>query len=131
MIRFALDTNVVIALLKTRDSPLGERIRARPVEEFAISSVVLFELYFGAFKSARQAQNLGVVDALGFDVLPLDADDARHAGEIRAVLRTEGAPIGPYDLLIAGQARAKGLTLITANMREFQRVAKLTVEDWS
>jgi tRNA(fMet)-specific endonuclease VapC len=131
VIRFALDTNIVIALLKTRASPLAERIRSRSVEEIAVSSIVMFELYFGAFNSARTAENVSKLAAVRFQVLPFEQEDAKHAGEIRAVLRQKGTPIGAFDLLIAGQARARGLTLVTANVREFHRVPGLQVEDWS
>ena len=70
------------------------------------------------------------VDALQFVVLEFDQDDARHAGEVRAHLASKGTPIGPYDVLIAGQARARKLTLVTHNTTEFQRVPGLKVEDW-
>ena len=72
-----------------------------------------------------------MVDRIAFEVIPFDASDAREAGAIRADLETIGRPIGPYDLLIAGQARARGLILVTANNREFQRVKGLDCEDWS
>ena len=71
------------------------------------------------------------VDALQFPVLEFDQEDARQAGEIRAHLASKGTPIGPYDVLIAGQAKARNLTLVTHNTTEFQRVEGLRVEDWS
>jgi tRNA(fMet)-specific endonuclease VapC len=67
---------------------------------------------------------------LRFEVLDFDREDARKAGEIRASLANAGTPVGPYDVLIAGQAVARGLTLVTNNTREFQRVASLRIEDW-
>jgi tRNA(fMet)-specific endonuclease VapC len=70
------------------------------------------------------------VDGLRFPVVEFDHDDARHAGEIRAQLASKGTPIGPYDVLIAGQARARKLTLVTHNSAEFVRVPGLKVEDW-
>jgi len=72
-----------------------------------------------------------LVDRIAFEVIPFDASDAREAGAIRADLEAAGRPIGPYDLLIAGQARARGLILVTANCREFERVKGLDCEDWS
>jgi tRNA(fMet)-specific endonuclease VapC len=63
-------------------------------------------------------------------VLPLDLEDARHAGELRARLAARGTPIGAYDILIAGQARARGLVLITRNLREFERAPGLNAENW-
>ena len=90
----------------------------------------MHELYVGAFKSQRRAHKLARVDAWRFEVLPLDTEDAHHAGEIRACLAAQGIPIGAYDILIAGQARARGLVLITRNLREFARVPGLNTEKW-
>lgn len=87
-------------------------------------------LYYGAFKSQRVEKNVARVDALQFPVLEFDQEDARQAGEIRAQLASKGTPIGPYDVLIAGQAKARKLTLVTHNTTEFQRVSGLRVEDW-
>ena len=131
MIRYLLDTNVIIALLKSRTSALAERVRSTSPDEVATSSVTAFELYYGAFNSEHRDQNLGNLERLLLEILPFDVVDARHAGEIRARLRMSGRPIGPYDLLIAGQARARNLTLITANKREFERVTDLRVESWA
>jgi tRNA(fMet)-specific endonuclease VapC len=95
-----------------------------------VSAVVIHELYYGAFKSQRVEKNVARVDALRFSVLEFDEEDARQAGQIRAHLASKGTPIGPYDVLIAGQARARELTLVTHNTSEFQRVPGLKVEDW-
>ncbi|MBU6200268.1 MAG: type II toxin-antitoxin system VapC family toxin [Xanthomonadaceae bacterium] len=131
MSRYLLDTNAVIALLNEPRSVLGKRVRRHKPEEFCISAIVAHELFYGAYKSRNAAANVALVDALRFEVLELDRDDARHAGQIRAQLGTQGTPIGPYDVLIAGQARARGLILITRNTREFSRVPELKSEDWS
>ncbi len=130
MIRFLLDTNVVIAFLNARASPLAERIRSHPSDALAIPSIVAHELYFGSFASARRAFNVGTVEALRLQVLPFDAEDARRSGELRAALRSAGTPIGSYDVLIAGQALARNLVLVTGNVGEFRRVPDLRVEDW-
>jgi tRNA(fMet)-specific endonuclease VapC len=87
-------------------------------------------LFYGAFKSRRAAQNLALIDALQFEVLEFDKEDARQAGEIRALLASEGTPIGPYDVLIAGQALAREMILVTRNTQEFGRVIGLQIEDW-
>jgi predicted nucleic acid-binding protein len=71
------------------------------------------------------------VFGLGIDVLPFDAEDAAHAGDIRAHLERKGTPTGPYDCLIAAQARRRGATLVTANGRGFGRMPGLTVSDWA
>jgi tRNA(fMet)-specific endonuclease VapC len=128
-VRFLLDSNAVIALLKGHRG-FRARIGQHDPGDFAISAVVAHELYFGAYRSARAAENLARLDGLRLAVLDFDKEDARRAGELRAALAAAGLPIGPYDVLIAGQALARGLTLITRNMREFQRVALLQAEDW-
>jgi tRNA(fMet)-specific endonuclease VapC len=128
--RFLLDANVVITVLKARATPLAEKVYSYPLDEIAISSIVTFELFFGAFKSAQPEHNLVLLEASRFPILGFDANDARHAGQIRASLAAAGTPIGPYDVLIAGQALARDLTLITNNVREFRRVRGLNVEDW-
>jgi tRNA(fMet)-specific endonuclease VapC len=128
---YLLDTNAVIALLNEPEGLLSQRVRKLKPYEFGLSSIVMHELYFGAYKSRAQARNLAVVDGLRFEVLSFDPEDARHAGEIRAALATQGQPIGGYDVLIAGQALARGLTLVTRNVREFERVAHLNVVNWA
>ena len=122
MTRYLLDTNAVIALLNDAESPLGHRARQHKPADICISSVVAHELFYGAFKSQRAAYNVTLVDSLQFEVLEFDKDDARQAGEIRAHLALKGTPIGPYDVLIAGQAKARNLTLVTGNTDEFKRV---------
>jgi tRNA(fMet)-specific endonuclease VapC len=89
------------------------------------------ELYFGAYKSARRDQNIGRLDALRFEIIPFDREDAVASGAIRAALGESGTPIGPFDVLIAGQALCRGLVLVTANTREFSRVEGLSIENWS
>ena len=107
--RYLLDANAVIALLNDTTSPIARRVRRHRPRDFAVSAVVIHELYYGAFKSQRVEQNVARVDALQFSVLELDEEDARQAGQIRAHLASKGTPIGPYDVLIAGQAMATDL----------------------
>lgn len=127
---YLLDTNAVIALLKGADTRIGRRVRMCQPAEVFVSSIVLHELFYGAFKSARTARNVALVDGLRFGALEFSREDARDAGEVRASLAAKGTPIGPYDVLIAGQARARGLVLITHNTDEFARVPGLLMEDW-
>lgn len=127
---FLLDTNAIIALLNDPSGQLALHARQHAPKDLGLSAIVVHELYFGAFKSQRRERNLALVDALQFEVVPFDLEDARHAGEVRAGLAVQGTPIGGYDVLIAGQARARGLTLVTRNTREFNRVPGLAVEDW-
>ena len=90
----------------------------------------MHELFFGAYRSGRQAQNLARLDGQRFQVIDFDAADARQAAGIRVALAMLGRPIGPYDILIAGQARARNLVLVTHDTAEFGRVDGLQVEDW-
>ena len=126
---FLLDTNAVIAALRGNAALLA-RIREHHPRDVVISSLVAHELYFGAFKGKRIEENLATVDALQFEVLDFDREDARRAGEIRAALPGKGETIGPYDVLIAGQALSRGLILVTRNTREFSRAKDLRLEDW-
>jgi tRNA(fMet)-specific endonuclease VapC len=131
-----LDTNAVIAVLNNRGSPVRKRIDVaiRKGQTFALSSIVLFELHYGSAKSAHPARNARrIADLLAgpIEVLPFELSDAEEAGDIRAALECLGTPIGPYDVLIAAQARRHDALLVTANEREFTRVPRLKVEDWA
>lgn len=127
-----LDTNAVIALTTRRSDALLRRVEASVPGSLAVSAVVAHELYYGAYRSRKVAFNLETLRLLFSDlaILDLDREDARVAGEIRADLARLGSPIGPYDVLIAGQAKARGLTLVTNNTGEFARVVGLRIEDW-
>lgn len=131
MTRYLFDTNAVIALLNDAESPLGRRARQHRPADICISSIVAHELFYGAFKSRRAVHNVALVDSLQFEVLEFDKEDARQAGQIRAQLALRGTPIGPYDVLIAGQAKARQLILVTGNADEFKRVEGLSIEDWT
>lgn len=128
--RFLFDANAVIALLNDPNGLVAKHARQYQPADIGLSAIVSHELYFGAFKSQRRDHNLAIVAGLQFEVVPFDLEDARHAGEIRAALGAAGMPIGPYDVLIAGQALSRGLVLVSRNLREFQRVAGLSVENW-
>jgi len=128
-VRFLLDSNAVIALLKGRPGLLA-RVHQHQPDDFGLPAIVAHELFYGAYKSQMPARNLARLDNLQFEILAFDHDDARYAGEIRAALAAIGQPIGPYDVLIAGQALARDLTLITHNTSEFRRVPQLLWEDW-
>lgn len=121
----------MIALLKSATSPIAIATRRHDPRDIVLSSIVTHELYFGAFKSQFPEENRLRLDALRFEVLAFDKEDSIAAGKVRADLQALGTSIGPFDVLIAGQALCRGLTLITANTREFKRVRGLAVEDWS
>jgi tRNA(fMet)-specific endonuclease VapC len=128
--RYLLDTNTLIAILNDRRSKPSRRLRRHEPSDVVTSSIVIHELYFGAFKSGRPIDNVARLDELQIPTLALDREDARFAGEMRAVLKKAGTPIGPYDILIAGQAFAHNLILVTNNTREFARIGDLQIEDW-
>lgn len=130
MMRYLLDTNACIALLNNSSQALAVRVRRHPPRDIGLPAPVVFELYYGAYKSKHRARNLDLLDRMVFDTVAFDAADARAAGSVRSELEAVGCPIGPYDLLIAGQALARGLTLVTANTREFRRVGGLDCENW-
>lgn len=127
--RFLLDSNVIIGLYRHEPGILANT-RRHPPQDIGIPSVAMHELFSGAYKSRKQAENLARLTEAQFAVIDFDGEDARQAAEIRAVLTRAGTPIGPYDLLIAGQARARDLVLVTHNIREFARVPGLRIEDW-
>ncbi len=129
--RYLLDTNAVIAILNRAESKAFANMLKHRNEDVATSSIVMHELFYGAYKSARQARNLSVLEALQLTILDFDGDDAREAGRVRAHLTQRGRPIGPYDVLIAGQALRHRMILVTANGREFSRVPGLACENWS
>jgi len=128
-VRFLLDSNAIIALMKGHAGFLTRLQRYRPMD-FGLPAIVAHELYYGAHKGRRVAENLARVEALQFEVVDFNREDAQKSGEIRARLAAEGTPIRPYDVLIAGQAQARDLVLVTHNVREFRRVPGLGIEDW-
>ena len=133
---YLLDTNACIALINDKTPSVRTRLRKAldADHEVMVSSVVAFELWYGVAKSARPEANARLVEAFfagPVRLLGFEFEDAKVAGRIRAALEAVGKPIGAYDLLIAGQALRHGLTLITANGREFARVKGLDWEDWA
>jgi tRNA(fMet)-specific endonuclease VapC len=131
-----LDTNIVVAAINRRVPRVRERLLQALAdgEVVGVPAIVLFEMWFGIKKSARPRKNAdNLADFLALDVTPwpFEPEDAEEAGDIRAVLARAGTPIGPYDILIAAQARRRNATLATTNNREFARVPGLKVEDWA
>jgi tRNA(fMet)-specific endonuclease VapC len=131
MLRYMLDTNFCIRVLRDRPAGLRDRFN-QEVDAMSISTLVLTELLVAAEKSNRPAENRREIAGMTarLDVLGFDADGAAHAAEIRASLERAGRSIGAYDVLIAGHARSRGLVVVTSNMREFSRVEGLRAEDW-
>jgi tRNA(fMet)-specific endonuclease VapC len=128
--RYLIDTNIFIAVTVRRERPTSRRLNIH-WQESALSAIVLHELYAGAFESNRRARSLEAILELDLPLLRFDAEDARAAGEIKVQLKRQGTPIGHNDILIAGQARARGLAVVTRNVGEFRRVEGLKVEEWA
>ena len=133
---FCLDTNIIIHAINRRRPEFAVRIseELQAGRTLMVPAIVRFELEYGLAKSQRREANLAILATLlarGFEQPAFDLDDAAEAGDIRAALEAKGAPIGPYDLLIAAQARRRGAALVTLNRREFERVPGLMVTDWA
>lgn len=131
MSSYMLDTDVCIRVVRDRTPELNDRFSLYG-DALCISTVALMELLVGAAKSMRPDQQRQKVDRFvaRLKVLPFDAFAAEHAADIRANLERRGQMIGNYDVLIAGHARSRGMTIVTGNVREFGRVDGLRVEDW-
>lgn len=132
---YLLDTNVCIALIN--GEPLPVRLHFKKAldsgHELFVSSVVMFELWYGVRKSVHRQSNTERLEKFlsgPIKELPFGADDAQRAGLLRADLESIGRPIGAYDLLIAGQALQQKMILVTANLKEFSRIKGLTCEHW-
>ena len=130
--KYLLDTNICIFLMKNSFPAMTDRMLRLDPYDFAVSSITLFELEYGAAKSKWGERTRDDLYAFlsPFAVLPFDSDDAIAAGKIRALLEAQGSPIGPYDLQIAAQAYTRQLSVITHNTDEFSRVPGLRTEDW-
>jgi len=131
MLKYLLDTNIVIYVIKRRPLPVL-KVFYRHHSRMAISSITLAELVHGAEKSRDVSRNIAVVEDFvsRLAVLPYDDKAAWQYENIRAILEKSGQPIGLNDLHIAAHARSNGLTLVTNNMREFERVPGLLLENW-
>ncbi|MEO3435120.1 type II toxin-antitoxin system VapC family toxin [Inquilinus sp. CAU 1745] len=131
-----LDTNAAIAAINRRAPEVRRRLEVTIAQgvDIGIPAIALFELHYGIAKSARPFENAMILDtflALGMSLWPFEPEDAGEAGEIRAALERAGTPIGPYDVLIAAQARRRNAILVTANTGEFDRVPGLKIQNWA
>lgn len=131
MARYLLDTNTCIAVMRSHPRAV-QRMAAVPPGECAISTITSYELFTGVEKCSIPVKERAKVDLLLRTVahLMFDSASAKEAARLRALLESKGQPIGPYDVLLAGQALASSLILVTTNTREFTRVPDLTLEDW-
>jgi len=131
MLHYMLDTNICIYVIKNRPDELRERFD-QLAEHLCISAITLGELHYGAEKSGRGAHNRQAVDEFiaRLEILPFSSDAAFHYGQVRAELDRIGRPSGPYDMLIGAHARSEGLIVVTNNIREFERMPGLRIENW-
>jgi tRNA(fMet)-specific endonuclease VapC len=131
MLKYMLDTNIVIYTIKNRPEVVRSRFKQH-YGQMCISSVSYMELIFGAERSGNPEKNLRVLEGFvaRMDVIPFENEAAVHSGQLRAELANKGTPIGPYDVMIAGHARSEGFILVTNNEKEFARVPGLRVENW-
>lgn len=130
-IRYLLDTNILSDLMRNPQGKVANRISSAGEDTVCTSIIVAAELRFGAKKSGfqRLADRVDLILS-AMDIQPLEPPADRHYGEIRQQLTRQGVPIGPNDMLIAAQALALDITVVTANSREFSRVPGLKVENW-
>lgn len=131
--RYMLDTNICIYLIKTRSDQLLHRMRGLRTGEMGVSIVTVAELQYGVSKSRQQERNQVALEAflLPLEIADFTVDSTLAYGEIRADLEKQGRPIGPLDTLIAAHALSLDVLLVTNNTREFDRVPGLRVEDWT
>ena len=129
---YMLDTNICIYVMKNRPEKVLERFKKELNNGMCISSVTLAELEYGMKNSTNPAKNEQSLlkFLLPLSILPFGTAAASEYGEIRTYLQNQGTPIGPLDMLIAGHARAEGLILVTNNVREFERVQGLKLDNW-
>lgn len=132
MIKYMLDTNIVIYTLKEKPMRVRKAFD-RHAGEMCLSTVTLGELIYGAEKSTQTERNLRVIEGFmaRLEVSPFDSGAAMHFGQIRAELARGGTTIGPYDMMIAGHARALGLILVSNNLKGFERVPGLRFQNWA
>ncbi|MCC5872744.1 MAG: tRNA(fMet)-specific endonuclease VapC [Gammaproteobacteria bacterium] len=132
MLKYMLDTDIAIYTIRNRPSKVRAAFKAHD-EQMCISSVTLMELIYGAEASAAVERNLRDVEgfAARLDVLAFDEHAAAHTGQLRAELKRAGRPIGPFDEMIAGHARSRGLVVVTNNSRHFEQVAGFRLESWA
>ena len=128
-----LDTNICIYAMKNKPEHVLQRLKEEINDGVCISSITLAELEFGMKHSSNPTKNEQALlrFLLPFTILPFDASAAFEYGEIREYLQEKGTPIGPLDMLIAAHARSENMVLVTNNVREFERVPELEVENWA
>ena len=130
--RFMLDTNICIYIIKQKPAAVLDRFRQTEISEISISSITLSELFYGVSKSSIPEQNLMALTqfAAPLEILPFGGEAAQYYGDLRACLEKQGTPIGSLDMLIAAHALSFSITLVTNNEKAFKRVPNLKIENW-
>ncbi len=129
---YLLDSNVCIRLINNSSPAVTSQLTVQQPSDILVSTITQLELYYGAYRSAKIDRNLEILQRffVQFNIIHFDSKSAKIAGRIRADLAAMGTPIGPYDVQIAAVALANDLILVTHNVREFNRVDGLQIEDW-
>lgn len=132
MLKYMLDTNIVIYTIKNRPEQIREAFK-RHENQMCISAVTQGELIYGAARSSQPERNIADIEGLvaRLEVVPFERHASEHFGQLRAELYCIGRPIDPYDMMIAGHARAMGLILVTNNIKEFAHLPGLRLENWA
>jgi tRNA(fMet)-specific endonuclease VapC len=132
-VNYLIDTNILIYLCNSKSLKLEARFRKHQPDEFGVSSITIGELIYGVYKSRHKQKNLQAILKIlsPFKVIDFDSSDGWQYGETRAMLEEKGRIIGGNDMMIAAQAKRRGLIVITNNTREYERVPGLSVEDWT
>jgi tRNA(fMet)-specific endonuclease VapC len=130
---YLLDTNICVLLIRQKSPQVLAHLTTQGIDDVCISSITAAELQYGVHKSSQIDQNQQALDQflLPLNILPFDLPAAQRYGQVRATLERQGLPIRSLDTLIAAHALSAQLTLVTNNVREFSRVAGLSIEDWT
>ena len=130
--RFLLDTDICIYIIKRKPLKVWQKFQGLPLGDVGVSSITVAELQYGVYKSQYQKKNKAALNQflLPLEIAPFDTNATAIYGKIRAALETKGQVIGGMDMLIAAQAIALGLTLVTNNSDEFSRIPDLVIENW-
>ncbi len=130
--KYLLDTNICIYTIKNRPPQVKEKLIEHKIGDLALSIITVSELLYGAFKSQQVERNLNIIEEfiMPFDIIDFDYKSAIEYGKIRAILEKQGQVIGNMDIQIAAIAKANDMILVTNNLKEFNRIENLKLENW-
>jgi len=131
-LKYLLDTNICIYTIKNRPPQVKEKLIEHKIGDLALSIITVSELLYGAFKSQQVERNLNIIEEfiMPFDIIDFDYKSAIEYGKIRATLEKQGQIIGNMDMQIAAIAKANDMILVTNNLKEFNRIENLKLENW-